>query len=201
MASFGDARRAAFGAAAARDHFLASYAGLTAFQRHQRLLQQLATYGGDGGGDGGDAGGDAASAALAGTRTDADVLREVRCGVPLSASLHHLPAPSRIHASPCSSVQSCLYRQLHTSRHTNITVISLHPAPRGRLSQHLAVQTRKVVSQIHTTHMLGTTHNRTQSYRFIRRPEDDAANTWEARLAQRYYSRLFKEYAIADLSR
>jgi hypothetical protein len=44
-------------------------------------------------------------------------------------------------------------------------------------------------------------------YRFIRTPEDDAAAGaggaagWEARLARRYYSRLFREYAIADLSR
>jgi len=40
--------------------------------------------------------------------------------------------------------------------------------------------------------------------RFLRGPEDDAAqgaNSWGARLARRYYSRLFKEYAIADLSR
>lgn len=40
-----------------------------------------------------------------------------------------------------------------------------------------------------------------QSYRFIRRPEDDAPDTWEVRLARRYYDRLFREYAIADLSR
>lgn len=40
-----------------------------------------------------------------------------------------------------------------------------------------------------------------QSYRFIRRPEDDASDTWETRLARRYYDRLFREFAIADLSR
>lgn len=40
-----------------------------------------------------------------------------------------------------------------------------------------------------------------QSYRFIRRPEDDAPGTWETRLASRYYARLFREYAVADLSR
>lgn len=50
-------------------------------------------------------------------------------------------------------------------------------------------------------------HNNTD--RFLRGPQDDdaaavgsaAANSWGARLARRYYARLFKEYAIADLSR
>lgn len=40
--------------------------------------------------------------------------------------------------------------------------------------------------------------------RFLRGPEDDAPqapSSWGARLARRYYARLFKEYAIADLSR
>lgn len=37
--------------------------------------------------------------------------------------------------------------------------------------------------------------------RFIRSSEDDAEGGWELRLAQIYYSKLFKEYAIADLSR
>jgi hypothetical protein len=47
-----------------------------------------------------------------------------------------------------------------------------------------------------------------KAHRFVRAPADDAAAAaaggaaaWEARLAQRYYDRLFKEYAIADLSR
>jgi hypothetical protein len=39
------------------------------------------------------------------------------------------------------------------------------------------------------------------AHRFIRTPADDAAGHWGARLARRYYERLFKEYAIADLSR
>jgi hypothetical protein len=80
MAGFGDARRSAYDAAARADHWRATYAGLSAFERHQRLLQQLSVYGGgggEGGGDGGGGGGDA-TAALAHTRTDADVLREVR---------------------------------------------------------------------------------------------------------------------------
>lgn len=41
-------------------------------------------------------------------------------------------------------------------------------------------------------------------HRFLRAPEDDAGEegaSWGARLARRYYARLFKEYAIADLSR
>ena len=38
--------------------------------------------------------------------------------------------------------------------------------------------------------------------RFIRTEADDAAgNAWEVRLARRYYAKLFREYAIADLSR
>lgn len=41
-------------------------------------------------------------------------------------------------------------------------------------------------------------------HRFLRRPEDEEgeqAGSWGARLARRYYARLFKEFAIADLSR
>ena len=37
--------------------------------------------------------------------------------------------------------------------------------------------------------------------RFIRSEEDDVGNTWEVRLAHKYYAKLFKEYAIVDLSR
>ena len=37
--------------------------------------------------------------------------------------------------------------------------------------------------------------------RFIRDEADDKKDTWEVRLAKRYYSKLFKEYCIADLSR
>jgi hypothetical protein len=40
-----------------------------------------------------------------------------------------------------------------------------------------------------------------ERHRFLRSAEDDAEDSWEVRLAKRYYSRLFKEYAIADLSR
>ena len=38
-------------------------------------------------------------------------------------------------------------------------------------------------------------------HRFIRGPEDDVDNSLPARLAKKYYDRLFKEYCIADLSR
>jgi hypothetical protein len=41
-------------------------------------------------------------------------------------------------------------------------------------------------------------------HRFLRGPEDDAGEqgaSWGARLARRYYARLFREFAIADLSR
>ncbi|KAH7290536.1 hypothetical protein KP509_30G052500 [Ceratopteris richardii] len=39
-----------------------------------------------------------------------------------------------------------------------------------------------------------------ETYRFIRTEEDDSDNTWEQRLAKRYYDKLFKEYCIADMS-
>lgn len=37
--------------------------------------------------------------------------------------------------------------------------------------------------------------------RFVRSDEDDSNDSWEVRMARRYYAKLFKEYAIADLSR
>lgn len=37
-----------------------------------------------------------------------------------------------------------------------------------------------------------------EHHRFIRQPEDEEG-TWEARLAARYYERLFREYVICDL--
>lgn len=41
-----------------------------------------------------------------------------------------------------------------------------------------------------------------ESFRFIRSERDDAAlGEWEARLARRYYARLYREFALADLSR
>lgn len=40
-----------------------------------------------------------------------------------------------------------------------------------------------------------------ETYRFVRTEDDDKDDSWEARLARKYYSRLFKEYCIADLSR
>eukprot|EP00798_Chlamydomonas_sp_ICE-L_P003948 gene3948-14025_t len=40
-----------------------------------------------------------------------------------------------------------------------------------------------------------------EGYRFIRTEQDDAPETWEVRMAKKYYARLFKEYCIADLSR
>jgi protein FRA10AC1 len=39
------------------------------------------------------------------------------------------------------------------------------------------------------------------TFRFIRSEEDDAEDSWEARMARRYHAKLFKEYCIADLSR
>lgn len=40
-----------------------------------------------------------------------------------------------------------------------------------------------------------------EEYRFIRTEEDDEEDTWEKRLAKKYYDKLFKEYCLADLSR
>ncbi|KAI9020375.1 folate-sensitive fragile site protein Fra10Ac1-domain-containing protein [Hyaloraphidium curvatum] len=42
-----------------------------------------------------------------------------------------------------------------------------------------------------------------RNHRFLREEADDAllADSWEQRLAKRYYDRLFKEYAVADLQR
>ena len=37
--------------------------------------------------------------------------------------------------------------------------------------------------------------------RFVRTEEDDSTDSWEVNLARRYYAKLFKEYAIADMSR
>jgi hypothetical protein len=37
--------------------------------------------------------------------------------------------------------------------------------------------------------------------RFIREEGDDAPGGWEVQLAQKYYRKLFREYAVADLSR
>lgn len=41
------------------------------------------------------------------------------------------------------------------------------------------------------------------NFRFIRSPEEDskAGNSWEVKLAQKYYEKLYREYAIADMSR
>ena len=39
-----------------------------------------------------------------------------------------------------------------------------------------------------------------ERHRFLRTAEDDAEASWEVRLARRYYDRLFKEFAIVDLS-
>lgn len=40
-----------------------------------------------------------------------------------------------------------------------------------------------------------------ETYRFIRTEDDDVENSWEQRLAKRYYDKLFREYCIADMSR
>ncbi|EFJ41245.1 alpha-1,2-mannosidase [Volvox carteri f. nagariensis] len=39
-----------------------------------------------------------------------------------------------------------------------------------------------------------------EHHRFIRSDADNESSSWEARLAKRYYDRLFKEYAIVDLT-
>ncbi|GJD07457.1 Protein FRA10AC1 [Galdieria sulphuraria] len=39
-----------------------------------------------------------------------------------------------------------------------------------------------------------------REYRFIRESEEEDAKSWETRLARRHYERLYKDYAIAELS-
>jgi len=39
-----------------------------------------------------------------------------------------------------------------------------------------------------------------ESYRFVRSVSDNDDSNWEKRLAKKYYSKLFREYALADLS-
>lgn len=75
MAGFGQVRRHEYDRAARSEFFRSNFAGLTAFERHQRLLQQLGAYGAQG-----DAGSHDPAAMLAGTRSDADALRQVRLG-------------------------------------------------------------------------------------------------------------------------
>jgi hypothetical protein len=84
MAGFGQARRDAYDRSARSEHWRSTFAGLTAFERHQRLLRQLGAYDGAGGQEQG--GADDPAAALAGIRTDADVLRQVGRGRPLMNS-------------------------------------------------------------------------------------------------------------------
>ncbi|KAL1921950.1 uncharacterized protein VTP21DRAFT_10592 [Calcarisporiella thermophila] len=38
-----------------------------------------------------------------------------------------------------------------------------------------------------------------ENHKFLRDPEEDANLTWEQRVAQKYYNKLFKEYAIIEL--
>ncbi|KAL0046449.1 hypothetical protein WJX82_000884 [Trebouxia sp. C0006] len=40
-----------------------------------------------------------------------------------------------------------------------------------------------------------------EQYRFVRTAEDDSNDSWDVCMARRYYAKLFKEYAVADLSR
>lgn len=42
---------------------------------------------------------------------------------------------------------------------------------------------------------------RREQHRFLWEARDEVGLTWEKRLAKRYYDKLYKEYAIADLSR
>lgn len=113
--SFARLREEAFDRAS-RQEYARQYAGLTALERHKKLLHELQSYSqhSGGSGPGGAAAGQPAAHPLSGIRTDGDALRE----------------------------------------------------------QH----------------------------RFIRTAEDDAGGSREVQLARRYWDRLFKEYAVADLS-
>ncbi|GLC41653.1 hypothetical protein PLESTB_000692600 [Pleodorina starrii] len=107
MAQLGDVRRAAFGSAQGAQYYRNNLLGMTAAERHKKLVNDYLTYYARGSDD-------SSAKESAPIRTDADALRE-----------HH---------------------------------------------------------------------------RFIRSDADDDHGGWEARLAKRYYDRLFKEYAIVDLS-
>ncbi|GLI67337.1 hypothetical protein VaNZ11_011525 [Volvox africanus] len=108
MAQLGDLRRAAFGRVQSSQYYQSNFMGMTAVERHKKLVNDYLTYYARGSDD---LFGKKESGPI---RTDADALRE-----------HH---------------------------------------------------------------------------RFIRSDADNDDNSWEARLAKRYYDRLFKEYAIVDLS-
>jgi hypothetical protein len=123
MSSFGQLRASVYDRASKQQYYRDNYAGLSAYERHVKLVNHHLSYTSSAGAadpslqerDGADAAVAAAAAAAASTRTDKDVLLE--------------------------------------------------------------------------------------TYRFVRTQEDDEDGSWEARLARKYYARLFKEYCIADLSR
>lgn len=85
------------------------------------------------------------------------------------------------------------------------------PSPPGNSAQHLitppvagsqqdpdAVAAAALASTVTDEDVLR------QHHRFLRTAADDAQDNpadWGVRLAKRYYARLFKEYAIVDLSR
>ena len=83
----------------------------------------------------------------------------------------------------------------HTHTHANThahanTHTHANTYPHTRTRKHTHTPTRTDVDVLHEHHQ------------FIRDEEDDAKNTsWGRRLAVKYYRRLFREYAIADLSR
>ncbi|RKO91850.1 folate-sensitive fragile site protein Fra10Ac1, partial [Blyttiomyces helicus] len=40
-----------------------------------------------------------------------------------------------------------------------------------------------------------------EHHRFLRSDEDDSDTSWEARVAKKYYDKLFREYTLAEMSR
>mmetsp|Transcript_3898 Transcript_3898/g.10074 ORF Transcript_3898/g.10074 Transcript_3898/m.10074 type:complete len:306 (+) Transcript_3898:83-1000(+) len=63
----------------------------------------------------------------------------------------------------------------------------------------------KIAPARHTAHARSEYDLAREHSRFVWRPEDGSSKadglTWEERVAKKYYDRLFKEYAIADLAR
>jgi hypothetical protein len=93
---------------------------------------------------------------------------------------HHSYLARLLYAAPASMLSSALYADGSSQQQ-----------PGGQAAAALA-------STISDEDVLRAHH------RFLRAPEDDEgeqAASWGARLARKYYARLFKEFAIADLSR
>ncbi|PNW80941.1 hypothetical protein CHLRE_07g336250v5 [Chlamydomonas reinhardtii] len=100
------------------------------------------------------------------------------------------------------------FGRAHAAQHYATTLLGLNAADRHRklVNDYLTYYARGVPGQPGGPPAGEAKAVRTDAdalrehHRFIRTEEDDGDHGWEARLAKRYYDRLFKEYAIVDLS-